>query len=83
MTYKFNNFTFVHGGKEHLASGEAVYTLIDGFEDDQEASFDDVSLFEVTSPYGFVRKEHLPDFKDSVLTSLNRNENLTRSLALR
>lgn len=82
MTYKFNNYTFVHGGKEHLASGEAVYSLIDGAEDEYEVSFDDVSLVEVISPYGIVRKEHVPDFRESVLTSLNRNDNLVRSLAL-
>jgi len=80
MKYTFNNYTFVHGGKEHLASGSAVYSKIEGAEDEYEASFDDVALVEVISPYGFVRKEQLPDFRDSVLQSLNRNDNLIRSL---
>lgn len=82
MTYKFNNYTFIHGGKQHLASGEATYQLVDRMEDEAEASFEDVTLFEVISPYGFVRKEQLADFKDSVWTSLNRNETLCRSLVI-
>ena len=80
MTLKFNNYTFTHGGKQHLVSGEAVYSVMDNF-DEQEALIDDVVLFEVISPYGFVKKENLPDYKDSVLTCLNRDENFLRSLA--
>lgn len=79
MTLKFNNYTFVHGGKEHLASGEAVYSVVDNY-DEQEAFVDDVYLIEVLSPYGWVKKEQVADFKDSVLTSLNRDENFLRSL---
>lgn len=79
MTLKFNNYTFVHGGKEHLASGEAAYSVIDNL-DEQEAFVDDVYLIEVLSPYGWVKKENIADYKDSVLTSLNRDENFLRSL---
>lgn len=79
MTLKFNNYTFVHGGKQHLASGEVVYKIVDNF-DEQEAYVEDVILYEVMSPYGWVKKPFLSDYKESALISLNRDENFLRSL---
>jgi len=83
MTHRFNNVTFVHDGKEHLASGIATYSIEDGaFSDEYEASVDDVLLTEVLSPKGWVDKDKLAAFNDSVLVALNNDENLLRSLAI-
>lgn len=82
MTHRFNNVTFVHDGKQHLASGIATYSVEDGaYSDEQEASFDEVLLTEVLSPKGWVEKDKLAAFNDSVLVALNNDENLLRSLA--
>lgn len=81
MKYAFKNLTFTHGGKDHLASGEAIYSVFDAM-DEFDASFDDVYLVEVLAPSGWVRQEKLQDYKDSVLEHLNRDENLLRSLAI-
>lgn len=79
MKLKFNNYTFVHGGREHLASGEASYHVEQDLEE-QDAIIDDVALFEVMSPIGWVKKEDMSYYKDSVISSLNRDENFLRSL---
>lgn len=81
MNHSFKNLNFIHGGKDHLASGVATYTVYDSI-DEFDASFDDVYLIEVLSPKGWVKKEELKDYKDSVLAAMNRNENLIRSLAI-
>lgn len=81
MKYAFKNLTFTHGGKDHLASGEASYSVFDTL-DEFDVSFDDVYLIEVLSPKGWVKKDELQDYKDSVLTHLNRDENIHRALAI-
>ncbi len=79
MKLKFNNYTFTHGGRDHLASGEAAYHIEQDY-DEQDAVIDDVALVEVMSPNGWVKKDDLHYYKDSVIVSLNRDENFLRSL---
>lgn len=79
MKLKFNNYTFVHGGRDHLASGEAAYHIEEDF-DEQEAVIDDVFLVEVMSPNGWVKAAEFHYYKDSVIEAFNRDENFIRSL---
>lgn len=81
MIHKFNNYTFVYGSKDHLASGVANYSTFDNL-DEYEVSFDSVALVEVLSPTGWVKKEHLKDYEESVLIAFNRDENLLRKLSI-
>jgi len=80
-TYDLKNFRLMHGGKEYLIYGKANYIIETDAETGAEAVFESCNIIDAIGFNGLITdRKLLSPMEDSLMSSLNNNEFLSRTL---